>query len=264
LGAADIAFLDGTLYAVTAGGGCSHGNPSQPNGIIQINQRTGNWHYVADLSQFLQSHPAAYPDADDFEPDGTFYSLIAADGKLYTVEPNHGQIFSVTPFGNTKEIIDISRSEGHIVPTSIAARNGNLYLGNLGKFPIFPQLERVLTLSEDLLSFDDTPGLSVDSLCRAFRIASSRAGFTTMVGLDFGPDGLLYVLELSPAAGYPAPGSGKVVRLRRDGEIEDVVTGLTLPAGMTFGPDKALYVSNFGGVAGSAGQILKINIPFAY
>jgi hypothetical protein len=264
MGAAAIAFLDGTLYAVTAGGGCSHGNPSEPNGIIQINQQTGNWRYVANLSQFVQSHPAAYTDASDFEPDGVFYSLIAWRGKLYTVEPNHGQIFSVTPDGHTEEIIDVSHSEGHIVPTSLAAKNGNLYVGNLGQFPIFPQLQRVLTLSEDFLFSDNTLGLSIDPLYKAFRIASSRAGFTTIVGLDFGPDGLLYVLELSPAAGYPAAASGKVVRLRRDGEIEDVVTGLTLPTGMTFGPDKALYVSNLGAVPGPAGQILKIDVPLLY
>lgn len=264
LGVADIAFLDGTLYAVTAGGGCSHGNPSEQNGIIQINQNTGSWRYVANLSQYLQSHPAAYTDAADFEPDGVFYSLIAWHDKLYTVEPNHGQIFSVTPDGHTEEIIDVSHSEGHIVPTSIASNNGNLYVGNLGQFPIFTQLQRVLTLSEDFLLSDNTPGLSMDPLRKVFQIASSRAGFTTIVGLDFGPDGLLYVLELSAAGGNPAPASGKVVRLRRDGEIEDVVTGLTLPAGMTFGPDKALYVSNLGAVAGSAGQILKFDARLLY
>ena len=34
-----------------------------------------------------------YENPPDFEPDGTFYSLIAKDGRLYTVEPNHGQVF---------------------------------------------------------------------------------------------------------------------------------------------------------------------------
>jgi hypothetical protein len=264
MGVADIAFLDGVLYAVTAGGGCSHGNPSQPNGIVRIEQHTGNWRYVANLSQFSQSHSAAYTDASDFEPDGVFYSLIAWHGKLYTVEPNHGQIFSVTPGGHTEEIIDVSHAEGHIVPTSIAAKNGNLYVGNLGQFPILPQLQRVLTLSEDFLFSDNTPGLDHDPFRKAFRIGSSRAGFTTIVGLDFGPDGLLYLLELSDGAGYPAAGTGKVVRLRRDGEIEDVVTGLTLPTGMTFGPDEALYVSNLGAAPGPAGQILKIDVPLLY
>jgi sugar lactone lactonase YvrE len=47
-------------------------------------------------------------------------------------------------------------------------------------------------------------------------------------------------------AGLSKPGAGKVLRLNRDGEIEDVATGLVVPTGMTFGPDGRLYVSNFG------------------
>ena len=96
------------------------------------------------------------------------------------------------------------------------------------------------------------------------RLSGSRAGFTTVVAVDFGPDGLIYALELSanppfPApAGYPTPGTGKVVRLNRAGDIEDVATGLSVPTGMTFGPDGYLYVSNFG--AAPSGQILRISV----
>jgi hypothetical protein len=257
LGVADIVFLNSTMYAVVAGGGCSHGNPSQPNGIVQVDPTTGTWTYLANLSQFLQSHAAAYPDPADFEPDGVFYSMIGLGGKLYTVEPNHGQIFSVTPGGLIEETLDISLSQGHIVPTALTSKGANLYVGNLGQFPIFEQLERVLKLERE----PDSLGIPQTG---PFRIVNSRAGFTTIVGLDFGPDGLLYALEMSEAAGYPAPGVGKVVRLRSDGVEEDVVTGLTLPAGMTFGPDKALYISNFGAVTGSAGQILRVVVPFVY
>jgi hypothetical protein len=67
-------------------------------------------------------------------------------------------------------------------------------------------------------------------------ISSSKAGFTTVVSAAFGPDGLLYVLELSDAAGFPTPGAGRVVRLRHNGEIEDVVTGLVVPTAMTSVP----------------------------
>src|SRR6202044_1278909 len=42
-GVADSAFLDGTLYAVTAGGGCSHGNPSSPNIIASVDIKSGSW-----------------------------------------------------------------------------------------------------------------------------------------------------------------------------------------------------------------------------
>jgi hypothetical protein len=80
--------------------------------------------------------------------------------------------------------------------------------------------------------------------------------------MKIGPDGLLYVLELSDfAANGPAPGMGKVVRVKRSGDLQDVVTGLSFPTGMTFGPDQRLYVSNVGVPGGSMGQILRIDLP---
>lgn len=262
MGVGDIAFLNGQLYAVLAGGGCSHGNILRPNAVVRVNAKTGGWSIVANLSRFIQLHPAMYPDAADFEPDGVFYSLIAAQGKLYTVEPNHGQVFSITPSGGVSEITDISEAEGHIVPTSIAARDGHFYVGNLGLFPVTPNSSKILTLipNDDGDQQGDS-GLNFGENLQKLRVAGSRAGFTTVVAVDFGPDGLLYALELSSTAGFPAPGAGEVVRLNREGHIEVVTTGLVVPAGMAFGPDGDLYVSNLGAASGAVGEIVRIDIP---
>ena len=185
--------------------------------------------------------------------------MIAAGGSLYTVEPNHGQIFSISQSGTVNQVIDISASEGHIVPTSVAARNGTFYVGNLNLFPIDPQWARILTISRVRQEYGlYAPGFDAEA---GFHIVSSKAGFTTVVAVDFGPvDGLLYALELSTAAGNPSPGTGKVVRVRASGDIEEVITGLTVPTGMTFGPDGALYISNLGAAPPGAGQILRFNI----
>jgi hypothetical protein len=259
IGVADVVFLDGDLYALVGGGGCSHGNPKNPSGIAKVDLKSGSWHLIADIGAWLKTHPTKYESADDFEPDGTLYSVIAVDGALMTVEPNHGQVISVTKSGEIKQVIDISASEGHIVPTSIAARDGSLFVGNLNLFPIDPQWARILTISRsDQDDFENLPpGLQPE---RGHRIVSSKAGFTTVVAVDFGPDGLLYVLELSDGAGFPTPGLGKVVRVLHSGAIEDVVTNLSVPTGMTFGPDRRLYVSNFGAAPAGAGQILRFDI----
>jgi hypothetical protein len=260
IGVADVAFLEGKLYALIGGGGCSHGNPTLPNGIVKVNLNSGKWDYITDLSLFYLEHPAAYPDTFDFEPDGVPYSMIAHNGRLFAIEPNHGTITATTPDGETRQIMDFSFHFGHVVPTSIAAHDNNLYIGNLGQFPITSQWERVTTLSRDIGFIDTAPGLTED--LNTFRIAGSRAGFTTVVSLKFGPDGLLYALELSDTpGGYPNPGDGKVVRLNADGDIETVVTGLSLPGGMVFGPDQALYISNAGDLGPGKGQILRIEIP---
>jgi hypothetical protein len=267
IGVADVAFVDGTLYALVAGGGCSHGNPDSADaaGIAWVNRSTGQWKLIADISAFIKAHPTKYESADDFEPDGTLYSMIAVDDKLYAVEPNHGEVLLVTPDGTIKQEIDISASEGHIVPTAIAHRHGRFYVGNLNLFPINPQWARILTIVKGG-GFDDDAAPGFDHDGHGYAIVNSKAGFTTVVAVDFGPDGLLYVLELSAAPGLPTPGEGKVVRVKRSGEIEDVITGLVVPTGMTFGPDGRLYVSNFGAIpAGTplglnAGQILRYDV----
>jgi hypothetical protein len=187
---------------------------------------------------------------------------------MYAVEPNHGQVFAVNTSGGIKQVIDVSASEGHIVPTSITERFGNFYVGNLNLFPIDPQWARVLTISkQESFDLNLVPGFENDS--QGYHIVDSKAGFTTVVAVKFGPDGLLYVLELSDAAGFPTPGAGKVVRVGRSGAIEEVVTGLAVPTGMAFGPDGALYVSNLGAVpAGAApadaGQILRIKVTLSF
>jgi hypothetical protein len=259
IGVADVVFLDDELFAVVAGGGCSHGNPKSPSGIAKVNTQNGNWHLIADIGAWLKTHPSKYESPDDFEPDGTLYSVIAHEGKLLTVEPNHGQVISVTKEGEIRQVIDISASEGHIVPTSIVARDRSLFVGNLNLFPIDPQWARILTISKWGDDFESAPGLQP---ARGHRIVSSKAGFTTVVAVDFGPDGLLYALELSDFAGDPTPGYGKVVRVKPSGEIEDVVTGLSVPTGMTFGHDGRLYVSNLGAAPAGAGQILRFDVPW--
>jgi hypothetical protein len=262
LGVADVAFLDGTLYAAVTGGGCSHGNASAPNSVVKV-APDGSWKVLANLSQFFLANPTQYPNADDFEPDGVPYSMIAYQNRLYLVESNRGQVVSIGRTGDIRREIDVSASQGHIVPTTIAESGGNFYLGNLNLFPILPTAARIQTLSYSqsflgsLLSWLDPASTSSQTL----KIVDSKAGFTTVVSSAFGPDGLLYVLELSAAAGYPTPGDGKVVRIARNGDIQDVATGLVVPTGMTFGPDGKIYVSNLGAAPPGAGQIVRIDLP---
>jgi hypothetical protein len=264
-GVADVAFLNGELYALIGGGGCSHGNPAAPNGIAKVNAATGKWSLIANLSEYAMTHPGKYEDAADFEPDGVWYSMIAVGGKLVTVEPNRGIIAAVEPNGAAHEIIDISASQGHIVPTSLAERNGDLYVGNLLYFPILPNWSRILRIAEvGYIEEGEIPGFEHH---QRHYVADSKAGFTTVIAEAFGPDGLLYVLELSDQAGFPAPGNGKVIRVEPSGELQEVITGLNVPGGMTWGPDRRLYISDLSAVpapAYGAGRILRFNVAFGY
>jgi hypothetical protein len=246
-GVAAVAFVNTTLYAVLSGAGCSHGVADAPNAVLKVNA-DGTTTQVADVSAFVKAHPVAKPNAADFEPDETTFSMIASGGMLYLVQPNHGELDKVDPAsGIIARVVDISASQGHVVPTVMAiGPDGNFYISNLDLFPV---------LAGDASIYKITPDGNVSVFVK---------GLTAVVGLAFDAKGQLYALEMSGAASGQlpfAPGTGRVVRVEPDGSLTPIATGLMLPTGMTVGPDGNIYVSNFGfGAPAGAGQIVKVDL----
>jgi hypothetical protein len=239
-GVSSVAFIGHRLYALLAGAGCSHGVPDVPNGVIKVG-RHGTWKLVANLSAFQKAHPVANPDPEDFEPDGTWYSMIAIGGALYPMDSNHGELDRVTPNGAISRVIDISASLGHVVPTALAHR-GALYIANLGVFD----------------ASDGAGDEHVYQLTGHGTLKVRATGLEKVLGLAF-RRGKLYALEMSTTAGLPTPGTGAIVRVEPHGPAQTVFSGLTLPTGMTVGPDGAFYVSDHGfGFGAGDGQILRI------
>ena len=141
-GVADVAFLRGRMYALVSGAGCSHGVAGTSNGVYEVHPESGTATLVADLSAYYKANPTEHPEPDDFEPDGTPYSMVAADGALWIVEPNHGSVDRLGADGTLRRLVDVSATQGHVVPTSITWNRGRFWVGNLGTFPVtlgFPQ-----------------------------------------------------------------------------------------------------------------------------
>ena len=119
------------------------------------------------------ANPTANENPGDFEPDGTWYSMVSARGLLYAVEPNHGELDPISAKGVIERVADISANQGHIVPTAVAYHGGHFYVGNLGTFPIIPGASKILKIS---------PGGEVSTFA---------TGFNTILGLVFDDDGNL-------------------------------------------------------------------------
>jgi hypothetical protein len=240
MGVADVAFQGGQLYALVAGGGCSHGSATVPAGIARVSL-TGQWDVVANLSQYQAANPVANPFAGDYEPDGSWFSMIQSGSSLIAVEPNHGEAVRVNPrSGDIDRLVDFSALFGHIVPTVVAERSGDYYVSALGGFPVSPGSQKIYRVSG------------------AGEVEVWATGFTAVLGLDFDHSGDLYVLESTTAPGFPAPMTGRVVRLDKHGGRSVIVDGLFLPTSLRVGPDDALYISNIGFGPPIPGQILRV------
>ena len=247
-GVADIAFIGDTLYAVLAGAGCSHGVPGTSNGVLRIDPGQPPT-MIANLSAFQQANPVANPTdsiTGDFEPDGTWYSMIAVRGALYAIEPNHGELDRITPEGKVTRVVDISASQGHVVPTVIAY-HGNFYVGNLGVF------------DPDQLNTQ-----SVFKITPSGQLKVVATGLSKVLGVAFDSRDRMYVLETSYSTSDPGPEpfTGRLIRIAPNGRQEVLIDSggpLFFPTGMTIGTDGALYISNVG-FGPPAGQILKVEI----
>jgi hypothetical protein len=173
--------------------------------------------------------------------------VVAVRGDLYAVEPSHGEIDRGNrSTGAIRRLIDISASQGHIVPAALACK-GNFFSGSLGAFPVTPGSQSL---------FKVTPG---------GQIKTWATGLIMVLGLAAGPRDRLCALESMTAPGFPGPGevgTGQVVRIDPSGTQAVIAAGLSFPTAITLGPDGALYVSGpgCGGPAPGLGQILRITI----
>jgi hypothetical protein len=241
VGPASVSFLNGTLYGLIDSG-CNLGNRDVPAGIIQV-ANDGSWS-IFDLSTFAQLHPSAHPDEGDFTPDGSWFSLTSGGGKLYTSNPNGGQVVELNPSAATfREVTDMSAPGTWIGPTPIVYHDGAIYTATLGAFPETPGAQKVYKILPDGTT------------------TVYASGLTAVTGLAFDAKGQLYALEAFTGVGVPGPsavGTGLVVKVTAGGSTPiTVASGLSFPTSMTFGPDGNLYVSNLGfGVP--SGQIVKV------
>jgi hypothetical protein len=244
-GVADVAFIGNTLYGLLTGAGCSHGVADFPNGVFRVNKNK-TWTLINDLSSFYKSHPVQNPNPLDFEPDGTPYSMISLGDRLFSIEPNHGELDEMSLNGDIHRIIDISAFEGHIVPASMTFHDGNFYVGNLYTFPA------------------GVGNSAIYKITPQGHISTYATGFSMVLGVQFDQLGGLYVLESTTRNDFPTPGTGDVIRIDPDGSRMTIASKLNLATAMTFGPDGKLYISDwgFGGVPGM-GQIVQVDLTCA-
>ena len=249
-GVASLAFIGNRLLALTSGAGCSHGHSDADNGVLDIS----GGHRLTNLSAWLLANPGAKgaetPRNPDYEPDGTWYSLLWDQGRLVAVEPNHGLLVSIHPIsGEVGLINDLFQTFGDNTYTALAADRGDLYVGTLGRIVFAPS---------GVPDFAESFKASIFRMSRDGSATEFADGLRAVLGVAFDQQHRLYALQ-SPIF---VPGTGSLVRRNDAGQWEEIVSGLVFPSALTLGPDGALYISECGyHCAPGQGRVLRVSIP---
>jgi sugar lactone lactonase YvrE len=212
--------------------------------LFRISPTGGTKTILADVGRVELRHN---PDGMDVNPNP--YGVTVAGGRIAVVDAGGNTLLRVYPSGAvTLQAVLPPRRVGRklvqSVPTTVArGPDGALYVGELGG--------------------DAMPrgGARVWRVVPGRRPTVFAEGFDTIVGIDFGSDGSLYVAELL-RDGFRQFArrnlTGAVTRRSPDGERTELARGrLQAVGGLAVGPDGAVYVSTNSLFPGR-GQVVRI------
>jgi hypothetical protein len=238
IGVSDLAWMDGSMYALIEGGGCTRGLPDDPAGVVRINQN-GSYTYVADITAFIRASPVAIEPPcgpfGDCEPDGVPHSMMVHGDKLLVVETNHNSVLEVDPIsGVVTRVLDLSVQDP--APIILGRKGNNLFLAGFdGLIQTFnDSLSPVTTFDQD---------------------------YSAIVNLHIrGND--MYVLETFAPDTPWTPDTGRVIHRTSDGTRSVIACGLNFPIGMARrGNDLFVSTASYGqGPVTGLGQIIRVRL----
>jgi len=281
-GANDLSPIGRSSWWVVRGS-AGEGTQDEDSGQSIWRISRGSSRQLANLWDFeAANNPAGGPvesNPFDVEALGGEYALVADaagndlllvddDGHVSVVAYFHGGLVSTA---NLKALAGCPGSGAPFcglpamlpaepVPTSVTVGpDGYYYVGELRGFPGPKDASRIWRIAPGASSAE-CGGPVPDPDCELV----FDGGFTSIIDLAFGPDGLLYVVELDESAWiaialFDAPTGGTVNACDVvDLTCGEVASSLPLPTAITFGKDGTLWSTMFGLVPGGAATVIEI------
>jgi len=231
-GVVDVAFIDGTAYALVTG--------VAPDlfghdvvGIYRVDS-PDSFTIVADIGAWSTAHP---PSTEFFVPTGFQYAIEAYRGGFLVTDGHHNRVLRVTLDGEIIQVIAFD----DIVPTGLAVRGDTIYMAEAGPIPHLPETSKVMSFT--LKSPTATQ-------------VASGAGLENiglLVDVEFGRGKTLYALLQGywngPFEGAPAqPNTGALAKVNPDGTFTVIAEGLNQPTSVEIIKNTAYVVTLTGEV----------------
>lgn len=245
-GPAGIAVADDGKVLLAIGGAGPLTAATEPlpneNSVVSIDPASGEVTLLADIGSYERAN-----NPDPHAIDSNIYGIgVAADGTIYVNDAGGNATYLVPAGGGDPELL--AAHPGIPLPEGVEAPpGGNPGRGGALELDPVPTDVEVLedgTVLSGLLSGGPFPpgAAKVVSVGADGTLTDVATGLTMVVGLAVGPDGHLYVSQISTNFLGEVPTPGSVVRVFEDGTQEVVLDGLMLPNGIAFEADGSMLV----------------------
>lgn len=223
---------------------------------------------VADIGAYQVTDPDPYNTDGPPEESNPFGVALLPDRSVLVSDAAANDLLRIFPNGT---IVTVARLKPRIVPvpaelpdegfppagtpinseavaTSVTVgKDGYYYVGELRGFPATPGTSQIWRIAPNSVNAICDPAAPNQGPCKRF-----ADGFTSIVALDTGTDGSIYVVELVKRSwlqwqeGLVNPPIGALFRIPQGGgEPQELVEDqLILPAGVAAGSGKTVYVTN--------------------
>lgn len=251
---------DNAVWVLTVGG------ESKTAGNLYLVEPGEHRRLVANISRWAKNHPDPF-DLEGRPGASNPYGVAAGPGgSALVADAEANAVIQVRRDGRIKMIARVKprtvkvpeemqggeeplppKMPAEAVTTSVAmGPDGSVYIGELRGFPGTPGTSQIWRVKPGAHHAVCRPGKPNKGNCQR-----AADGFTSIVALDNGPRGSLYVAELSKAswlaAESMAPGTeiGSVIRVGRDRDVRhELAAGkVVLPGGVAVAPGGRVFVS---------------------
>ncbi len=229
-GVVDVAFLDGTAYAlVTIVSPDVFGLGSDITGIYRIDG-PNSFTPIADIGQFSIDNPS---ESEVVIPSGVQYAMETYRGGFLVTDGHHNRVLWVTLDGQVSEMIAF----GNIVPTGLEVWGKTVFMTEAGPNPHLPENGKVMSFDPD-----------------GAAVAEVASGAPLLVDVEFGLGRTLYALAQGDfpegaGDGSPAmPNTGSLVKVNADGTFTVIIDGLNQPTSLELIGNTAYVVSLSGDI----------------